>query len=463
MRPFLIVTALSCFALCPLAAGQGGGDRNPDLKTDPQALQRFLDLRVGLSIHWGPSSQTGDEISWSRASDDPKQRQIVPREQYDNLYKTFNPTKFDAEEWARLMNRWGMKYVMPTGKHHDGFALWFSRYSNYTMRQTPFGRDIMRKLGDAARRHGVVFGSYYSDLDWYHPDWPIYRGAPGPLFVRQTDSPNFPRYLEYMRHQLTELVQDYGVQIIEFDGEWDAWNHEVGSQMYRYLHQLSPTVMLSSRVDVGRPAAEKAHGEWDWHTYAGDYEERERLVDWDATKVRAESDWSDHPCQYWITVDKRQWAWNPQPVLLTPAELIHSVVTSVGAGCNVAVNLGPRPDGTFYPDEIALMDQLGAWLQRNSAAVYATRGGPFYPAPWGVSTRQGNRAYLHILKAPEGDLALPPLPQKVLSARLLGNGAKLRVRQTSEAIQVTVPAQGRDAIDTIVELEFDHPPEMQRK
>ena len=463
MCRFLLASAVLCAALPQFAAAQGGGDRNPDLKTDPQALQRFLDMRVGLSLHWGPSSQTGYEISWSRASGDANQRQLVPLEQYDNLYKTFNPTKFDAEEWARLMDRWGMKYVLPTGKHHDGFSLWFSRYSDYTMRQTPFRRDIMRELGDAARRHGVVFGSYYSDLDWYHPDWPAYRGAPGPLFPRQPDSPNFERYLTYMRHQLTELIQDYGVEILEFDGEWDAWNHDVGSKMYRYLHQLAPSVILSSRVDVGRKEAGKVHREWDWHKYAGDYEERERIVDWDAAKVRAEVAWSDHPCQYWITVDKRQWSWNPQPVLLTPAELIRSVVTSVGADCNIAINVGARPDGMFLPEEIALMDQLGAWLQRNGSAVYATRGGPFYPASWGVSTRHGNRAYLHILNVPAGALSLPPLPQELLSARLLANGRKLRFRQTDRAIQVTVPAQQGDAIDTIVALEFDRPPEMQRE
>jgi alpha-L-fucosidase len=460
-RLFLVTTMFACAGLAQRAAAQGGGDLNPNLKSDAQAVKRFLDLRLGLSIHWGPSSQTGYEISWSRGRHRANQRQFAPVEQYDALYKTFNPTKFNAAEWARLMNRWGMRYVLPTGKHHDGFSLWFSKYSNYTVKNTPFKRDIMKELGDAVRRHGIVFGSYYSNLDWYHPDWPAYRGGPGPLFAKHPDSPKFDRYLEYMRNQLTELIKDYGVEILQFDGEWDAWNHEVGSQMYRYLHELAPTVILSSRVDVGRQAAKNTGGEWNWKKYGGDYEERERYVSWLPSNQAEVRSWADHPCQSWITIDKRQWAWNPDPDLVKSEELIRNVVTIVGSNCNVAINVSPRPDGTFHPDQIAIMDKLGRWLEENGPAIYGTRGGPFYPAEWGVSTRSGKRSYVHVLNWPQGRLLLPPLKEKVVSTQVLAGGHKVQFRQSSEGIEVTVPERLRDKVDTIIALDFDRAPGMQ--
>jgi len=457
----VVATLIALAASVQPGAAQGGGDLNPDLKTDPQALKRFLDMRVGLSIHWGPSSQTGYEISWSRVPAGTKQRQVVPVERYDALYKTFNPVKFDAAEWASLAKRWGTRYVLPTGKHHDGFSLWFSAQSPYTMAATPFHRDLMKELGQAVRAQGLVFGSYYSDIDWYHPDWPAPRGGPGPLFRAYPDSPNLDRYLDYMRKQLAELINDYGVEILQFDGEWDAWNHQVGSAMYRYLHRMFPTVILSSRVDVGRPAAEKVHGEWDWKTYAGDYEERERNVSWLPSSDREVRTWATHPCQAWITVDKRQWAWNPDPELLTTPELIREVVTTVGSNCNIAINIGPRPDGTFHPDQVALMDSLGKWLQANGEAIYGTRGGPFYLAPWGVSTRKGNRAYVHVLKWPDRSLTLPPLKQQIVSASVLGTNRKVDVRQMPTGIELTVPPDSHSQLDTIVALDFDRAPEMQ--
>jgi alpha-L-fucosidase len=454
---FLAVVLLSD----PVLA-QGGGDLNPDLKTDTEALARFLDLRVGLSIHWGPSSQSGYEISWSRGTHGANQRQLIPVATYDQLYRTFNPTGFNADEWARLAKRWGLRYVLPTGKHHDGFALWFSRYSPYTMAATPFKRDIMKELGDACRKNGLVFGSYYSDLDFYHPDWQPYEPEPGPLFPRFPDTPNLERYLTYMKNQLTELIRDYGVEILQFDGEWkDTWTHEIGSRMYRDLHTMAPKVILSSRIDRGRiDARSRKETEWNWRVYAGDYEERERYVSWLPTREREVRSFSNHPCQAWATNDRRQWAWNPDADLLTSDELILDLIGTLGANCNWALNVPPRPDGTFHPRHIAILDRMGKWLKVNGDAVYGTRGGPFYPGEWGVSMKKGNKAYLHVTKWSGDSLVLPAIKQKVLSARLFAGGQPVTFRQSAERFEVDVPAASRDRLDTIITLEFAGPPEM---
>jgi alpha-L-fucosidase len=212
------VASVLLLALAAPAWPQGGGDLNPDLRTPAAALERYRDLRVGLSIHWGPDALTGNEISWSR-----------------------------------LAKRWGMRYVMPTAKHHDGFALWFSRYSPYTIEKTPLHRDIMKELGDACRRNGIVFGTYYSNLDWYHPDWTPYEPQPGPLFERHADTPNLQRYLAYMKDQVTELIRDYGVELIQFDGDWpETWTHEIGGRMYRDLRAAGPQVILGKQWAWGK-------------------------------------------------------------------------------------------------------------------------------------------------------------------------------------------------------------------
>ena len=199
----MVFVLLSINAVAQLS---GGGDLNPDLKAPKEAQEKWMDLRVGLSVHWGPSSLGGEEISWSRS------RQI-PKETYDNYYKEFAPVKFDADEWARLMKRWGIKYMAPTAKHHDGFCLWYSDYSDYDMSNAKHRVDIMAELARACKKHDIMLGAYYSNLDWYHPDWAPYNfGGPGPLFEKKEDSPNLERYFKFFENQCIELINKYQQQ-----------------------------------------------------------------------------------------------------------------------------------------------------------------------------------------------------------------------------------------------------------
>jgi alpha-L-fucosidase len=435
----------------PIGEFQGGGDLNPGLQTDPAAIRRFMDLRIGLSVHWGPCSQTGLELSWSRGHHSIVSGKFTPVEKYDELYRTFNPRKFDAEEWVQLMHQWGARYFLPTGKHHDGFSMWFSRYSPYTIKQTPFGRDPMKDLGEACRRNGVVFGSYYSDLDWYHPDWKPYDPQPGPLFPRFADSPNLDRYLEYMRNQLLELIDDYKVEILQFDGEWPAtWTHEIGSELYRSLRMRDPHILLSSRID--RERQEKRPYA---HAFAGDFEEREVVVTELGSGSGARYGWSDRPAQQWETIDRRQWSWNPDPELRSADELIIDLVTAVGCNSNFLINVPARPDGTFDERETAIMNEVGAWLQKNGESIYGTRGGPFYPGDWGVSTQKGNQIFLHLWAAKAGAVNLPPFPRKIERARLLANGRAVRFAQSSIGVDLVCSTVSMQSPVTVVVLDID--------
>ncbi|QZT38869.1 alpha-L-fucosidase [Halosquirtibacter xylanolyticus] len=410
----LIVSIFSTTAFSQLS---GGGDLNPDLKAPKKAQEKWMDLRVGLSVHWGPSSLGGEEISWAR---DRK----IPKEVYDNYYKSFAPTKFNAEEWASLMKRWGIKYMAPTAKHHDGFCLWYSDYTPYDMESAKYKVDIMKELSKACKRHHIMLGAYYSNLDWYHPDWAPYNfGGPGPLIKKQNDSPNLERYFTFFENQCLELINKYNVDFIQFDGEWDkTYTHEVGSRLYRRFHEEKPEILLNSRIDIGRRSVGKGnHLYMDGLKYCGDFQDRERLVK-HGNNVTA---WLDHPWQAWVTIDKNQWSYNKTPKLMSPNELIRDMVGVVGNNGNYMINLGPRPDGAFEQAQIALMDSLGKWLHQYGKAIYETRGGPFYPYKGGVSTRKGRDAWLLVTDPTIQQLHLPALGQEPISAKVFGTKQKI--------------------------------------
>lgn len=427
----------------------GGGDLNPDLKAPKEAQEKWMDLRVGLSVHWGPSSHGGEEISWSRHS-------IIPKETYDNYYKEFAPTKFDANEWCELMNRWGIKYMAPTGKHHDGFCLWFSDYSDYDMENAKLKIDIMDELAKACKKHNIMFGSYYSNLDWYHPDWAPYQyGGPGPLFEKKADSPNLERYFKFFENQCIELIEKYDLEFIQFDGEWDStYTHEVGSRLYRRFHEVKPDILLNSRIDIGRRSVGAGnHLYMDGLKYCGDFQDRERLVKHGNNVIA----WLDHPWQAWVTIDKDQWSYNPKPKLMNSDELIRDMVSVVGNNGNYMINLGPRPDGSFENEQIALMDELGAWLKKHGEAIYETRGGPFYPFKQGVSTRKGKKAWIMITDPTAGKVYLPKLKQEIVSAKLFGTAKSVAFKTEKDMLVFDFKNVQYPGPVKVVELIFNKP------
>lgn len=407
----------------------GGGDLNPDLKAPKQAQEDFMDLRVGLSVHWGPSSIGEKEISWSRGDS-------IPKAVYDNYYKEFNPVNFDADEWAMLMKRWGMRYMAPTGKHHDSFTLWFSDCTEYDMENAKLPIDLMAEWARACKENDIVFGSYYSNLDWYHPDWiPQRKGGPGELFPTMDDTPNLDRYYDFMECQVLELITKYDLAFIQFDGEWDdTYTHEIGSELYRKFRAADPDVLLSTRIDKGRTFSEN-HIDIDGIKYAGDYQERERVAFGEGAGNEVFG-WADHPWQAWVTIDKGQWSYRSNPVLMTIEELLLDMISALGNNGNYMINLGPRPDGTFDPPQVALMDQLGAWLHTHADAIYGTRGGPYYPFKEGFSTRKEHKAWLFITDTEAKELTLAQLGQKPKSATIFGTDIKVPFKNKRDGSMV---------------------------
>lgn len=403
-------------------------------QTQAARLAWWRAARFGLFIHWGPVSLVGTEIGWSRGGE---RRGFyrggtgeIPVEVYDNLYKEFNPTEFDAAEWVQIAQDAGMKYMVFTSKHHDGFVNFDTQLTDYkiTSPESPFGRDIVRELSDAARAAGLPFGCYYSQPDWRHPD---YRNE------------NHHRYVEYFHAQVAELLSNYGdLAVLWFDGleEHFIFADEVekfrdvevypsakiweSERLFQRIRELQPNILVNNRcgmrADFDTP-----------EQMIGGYEDRRA---WESC----------------ITICK-QWAWKPDDVLKSYAECIHTLVRVVGGDGNLLLNVGPMPDGRIEPRQVDRLREIGAWLAQYGESIYGTRGGPFRPGDWGAATRKDNHIYVHILAWPEETLHLPALAQPITAVDVL-TGGSATVNQSDEGISISVAAEHRDPVDTLVRL-----------
>lgn len=396
-------------------------------------LQWWADARFGMFVHWGPVSLRGTEIGWSRGAE-------VPTAEYDALYERFDPRLFDAAAWAKVAQQAGMKYVVLTTKHHDGFCLWDSALSDYTIAHTPFRRDVCKELAEAVRAQGLVFCAYHSICDWRHPDYPL--GSPGGR--SQKDGADLDRYERHLRGQLRELFTGCGpLGLVWFDGEWEApWTRERGDALYAYCRSLQDSVIVNNRVSKARQGmggtSQQSLGN------AGDYDTPEQTIG----RYQDQRPWES--C---ITIC-RQWAWKPDDALKSLQECLHTLLRCVGGDGNLLLNVGPMPDGRIEPRQQERLAEMGAWLARHGDAVHGTRGGPWLPTPDVVSTRKGRSVFVHVLRWRGDEVRLPPLPARIVGSRLR-TGGDVAVTQTAEGVVLAVATKDRQELVTLVQLELD--------
>jgi len=400
------------------------------------AMQAWQDMRFGMFIHWGPVSIKGTEIGWSRGRE-------VPTEEYDQLYHQFNPQQFDAAEWVRIAKDAGMKYLVITSKHHDGFCLWPSQYTDYHIGNTPFKRDVLKELSEACERQGIQFCTYHSICDWYHPDYPL--GSPGGKTKKP--NPNMPRYNRYLKNQTRELIDNYGpLGIMWFDGEWEEpWTREYGQALYDYLKDIQPSLIINNRVSKGREGMAGTTKQTEFNP--GDY---------DTPEQRVGGFNRDRPWETCMTIC-RQWAWKPNDNMKSLAQCLQTLIRTAGGDGNLLFNVGPMPDGRIEPRQVERLREMGDWLKKYGEGIYSTRGGPFKPGPWGASTCKDNRIYLYIMNWPaQGPLELPALKTPVKTTRSLTGGTVQMVHGDS-TLTLDVPAADRDAVATVIKLTVDGP------
>lgn len=392
-------------------------------------MQWFLDAKFGMFIHWGPVSQMGGDLSWSRGgekrgwkADSPG---YIPVDVYDNLYKTFNPVDYDPVKWVAVAKAAGMKYIVFTTKHHDGFSMFDTKYSDYkiTSPESPYRKDIVAALAKACHDAGIKLGFYYSQPDWHNPDF---------LSANHSD------YLKYMKNQLKELCTNYGeVDVIWFDGILVFYTPQTGVDFYgseqektwdtgnvfKMLRTLQPGILINNRCGV--PA------------------------DFDTPEQEIGRYQLNRPWESCITIGT-QWGYKKDDKVKSTEECVQTLVRCAAGGGNLLLNVGPSPEGTFDPLQTDRLKEIGEWLKVNGESVYGTRGGPVPPQSWGVTTQKNDRIFVHILDKSVELIGLPDVNVQVKSANML-DGSPVEFAQTSSGIIIKVPDK-KDSIDTIVVL-----------
>jgi alpha-L-fucosidase len=386
----------------------------------PEALAHWQALRFGMFIHWGPVALRGTEIGWSRGDQ-------VPTGDYDRLCEEFNPVLFNAGAWARAAKDAGMKYMVFVTKHHDGFCLWPSAFTEHDVDRMPQPRDFVKELAEACRREGLAFGAYYSVCDWYHPAYP--KGSPRGRSSKP--NPDLDAYAAYLRNQVRELVEGYGPLLTVWFDIPRVYGSAQGLPAMRMLRELQPDILINNRAYEGDPAP------------VGDYDTPEQ-------KIGGFN--RERPWETCMTIC-RQWAWKPNDKMKSLAECLHTLLRTAGGDGNLLLNVGPMLDGRIEARQVERLKEMGGWLGKYGATVYGTRGGPYKPSPSLVSTCRGKTINLFVLSWPEsGRHELPAPPVEITAHRTL-TGGEVHLAMENGRLVLERGDSAWDGVAAIIQLE----------
>ncbi|MBY0434450.1 MAG: alpha-L-fucosidase, partial [Cyclobacteriaceae bacterium] len=369
--------------------------------------------------------------------------QQIPIKTYEKLPGFFNPTQFDPREWVTMAKNAGMKYITITSKHHDGFAMFDSKVSDYTIvKKTPYGKDVLKMLADECRAQGIKLFFYHSQLDWHHPDY-FPRGFTGGSYTGREERGSWFSYLDYMDEQLTELLTNYGpIGGIWFDGMWDKKEEDWRlAKTYSLIHRLQPAALVGSNHHLAPFEGE------DFQMFEKD------LPGNNTTGFAPDQKVGDLPKEICETINN-SWGFNLQDKSnKSKKDLIQYLVKSAGYSSNFLLNVGPMPNGKIQPEHVELLRQMGEWTSQYGETIFGTRGGPLSIREWGVTTQKGNKIYVHILNWQDESLTLPKLGKKVVSARLFVDKSPVSFQENDFGLTLRVPKSKMNSIDTVVELE----------
>ena len=415
-------------------------------------MQWWRDAKFGMFIHWGPYAIPAGKYKdqqikgigeWIMA------RAKIPISEYEQFSRNFNPQLFDAKQWVKIAADAGMKYIVITTKHHDGFCLWDSEVTDYDIIDfTQFDRDIIGELTEACNEAGLKMCFYYSILDWHHPDAQAYHE---PEYIKnhtKRTSPNWSRYADsYMRPQLAELIKNYDPAVLWFDGEWIGdWTEPQGKALYNELRGMKPSLIINNRVGKGRKGMQGFSKD---DTYAGDFGTPEQEipdrgfpgVDWESC-MTMNNTWG-------FKTNDHRWKSNKK--------LIHNLVDIASKGGNFLLNIGPKADGTIPTPSVKRLAAMGRWMKINSESIYGTQASPYSKPEWGRYTSKPGKLYVHVFDWPtSGKLTIEDPELKAKRVYLLADPTSdLKTSSGDAGLTIELPAEATDEIASVVVVELE--------
>lgn len=424
---------------------------------DNQRMEWWREARFGMFIHWGlytiPAGQWGEEknhAEWIRET------AKIPVGEYEKLLTQFNPVKFNADAWVKIAKDAGMKYIVLTSKHHDGFCLFDSKYTDFDVMNTPFKHDILRELADACRRQDMKICWYHSIMDWHHPDYLPRRGWEKE--IRPEGDADFNRYFAYLKTQLTEIITNYvDISLLWFDGEWEStWNHQYATELFNYLRKLKPDMIINNRIDSYRDGMA---GMSNNPNALGDYGTPEQEIPENAIP---DKDWES--C---MTLNNH-WGFNKFDNNWKSAkELIQNLADIASKGGNFLLNVGPTAEGLIPQPSIDRLAEMGKWIKVYGESVYGTKAGPFKTLSWGKCTQKAigadSRLYFHLFNWPaDHKIVINNLLNKAVKAYLLSDPLKKPIAFINNGLQIEIPLPDKatDPYNSVVVLEIKGTPQV---
>ncbi len=413
----------------------------------------WREARFGMFIHWGLYAVPAGEYKGQRSKEIGEWIMSwanIPRADYEHFTEQFNPVKFDAATWVATAKNAGMKYIVITSKHHDGFAIYDSKVSDYDIvDRTPYKKDPVAALAAETKKAGLKFAFYYSIMDWHHPSQ--YVNEPGKDRTagngkNQILPDQKPVYIAYMKAQLKELVDKYDPAVLWFDGEWtDWWTEEDGQDLYAYVRGLKPSIIINNRVGKGRKGMEGLNR--DDREYAGDFGTPEQQipangipgVDWESCMTLNDTWGFKSYDENWKSTET----------------LVRNLIDIASKGGNYLLNVGPTPQGEIPAASVERLAGMGKWMAVNGESIYGTSASPFSAQlPFGRATKKGNRLYVQVFDWPaNGTLTLPSWGGTPTKAWLVATKSDVPVKTSADGVTLTLPATAPDQIATVIAIE----------
>ena len=422
-----------------------GQEKYIPTKENIEAREWFQDARFGLFIHWGVYSVLGDG-EWVMNN------QNISIKEYEKLSTFFNPVYFDAEEWVLMAKNAGMKYITITSRHHDGFSMFDSKASDYNIvDRTPYGKDVLKMLAEACRKHDIKLFFYYSQLDWYRDDY-FPRGRTG-TGIEGRGEGNWDDYIDFMKAQLTELLTNYGeIGGIWFDGEWDQikWDGKrFGTkimdfkldEVYKLIHDLQPQALIGSNHHLAPNPGE-------------DFQMFEKDLPGRSTKsfaTKAE-DIGNLPLEVCETING-SWGFNLKDRKhKSKKDLVQYLVKAAGYDSNLLLNVGPMPNGRIQKEHIKSLKEVGEWVNDYGKTIYGTRRGPIDPTDEIASTQIDNTVYIHLLNNYKKTYFIENFHPKIKDLKYFDSNQKVSYEKTKSGLIINIDQDKLDPIDTILVL-----------